>query len=350
MSEHRRYGSRVPIAALAMGAALVASNSLAFAQDAPDPTEFAGKRVGQILFSNNPSQLAYGRGVEEYLAQYGVDVTTVNGNIDPQEQANQVSDFIAAGVDAILLQPVDPVAAVTPIQEAQNAGVPILTWGIKPDAAVTTPFVELNEYEATFAAGVEAAETAKKLWPDQPLGMVLVDIPTLPLCHDLRVGGFRDGVLSVDESATEITVDGKGDQLASTTVMEDVLSSGRPFNLVIGCNGPMSLGALGALEAAGRGKAESGVPLTEFLVSVDGSPPEVEKLLDPESSLALSVLVTPVDNAAKVGAMAIKLFRGEIDATEAYVDKTSSQVLHRDCEEVNTALREQYYQEEDLPC
>lgn len=337
---------------LALSAALVAgSTAVTVGQEAPDPTEFAGVRVGQILFSNNPSQLAYGRGVEEYLGQYGIEVTTVNGNIDPGTQADQVSDFIAAGVDVILLQPVDPVAAVTPIQEAQAAGVPILTWGIKPDDAVTTPFVELNEYEATFEAGVIAAETAQQLWPDDPLGMVLVDIPTLPLCHDLRVGGFRDGVLSVDPNAEIVAeVDGKGDQLTSTTVMEDVIASGRPFNLVIGCNGPMTLGALGALEAAGRGKAVDNVPVSEFVVSIDGSLPEVTELLDPESALALTVLLTPVDNAAKVGEMTVKLLRGEIGPTDPYLDKTGSSVLRPDCDAVNEALREQYFQEEPVPC
>lgn len=352
MSSHRRLLSRAPLAVLALSGALVASASAAaIAQESPNPTEFEGVRVGQILFSNNPSQLAYGRGVEEYLAQYGIEVTTVNGDISPQTQADQVSDFIAAGVDVILLQPVDPAAAVTPIQEAQAAGVPILTWGIKPDDSVTTPFVELNEYEATFEAGVIAAQTAQELWPDDPLGMVLVDIPTLPLCHDLRVGGFRDGVLSVDPDAEIVAeVDGKGDQLSSTTVMEDVISSGNPFNLVIGCNGPMTLGALGALEAAGRGKAVDNVPVSEFVVSIDGSLPEVTELLDPESALALTVLLTPVDNAAKVGDMAIKLLRGEIGPTDPYLDKTGSSVLGPDCEAVNTALREQYYQEEEVPC
>jgi len=352
MSSHRRPLFRAPLAALALSGVLVASAStLAIGQDAPDPTEFEGTRVGQVLFSNNPSQLAYGRGVEEFLAQYGIEVITVNGDISPQKQADQVSDFIASGVDAILLQPVDPAAAVTPIQEAQAAGVPILTWGIKPDDSVTTPFVELNEYEATFEAGVEAAQTAKELWPDDPLGMVLVDIPTLPLCHELRVGGFRDGVLSVDENAEIVAeVDGKGDQLASTTVMEDVISSGKPFNLVIGCNGPMTLGALGALEAAGRGKAVDNVPLTEYVVSIDGSLPEVTELLDPTSALALTVLLTPVDNAGKVGEMAIKVLRGEVGATDPYLDKANSSVLHPDCDAVNAALKEQYFQEEEVPC
>ena len=48
---------------------VVASASVvAIGRDVPDPTEFEGVQLGQILFSNNPSQLAYGRGVEEYLA------------------------------------------------------------------------------------------------------------------------------------------------------------------------------------------------------------------------------------------------------------------------------------------
>jgi len=349
VQQRHRHRSLAVVAGLA--GLLAATTPMAAQGQSPDPAEFAGKRVGQILFSNNPSQLAYGRAVEEFAARYGIEVTTVNGDINPQTQADQVADFIAAGMDAILLQPVDPAAAVTPIQEAQAAGVPILTWGIKPGDAVTTPFVELNEYQTTFQAGAEVAQAAKAQWPDQPLGMVLVDIPTLPLCHDLRVGGFRDGVLSVDPTAAIVAeVDGAGDQLTSTTVMEDVLASGKAFNLVVGCNGPMTLGALGALEAAGRGKAVDNVPETEYVVSIDGSPPEVEKLLDPTSSLVLSVLVTPVDNARHVGEMLLKLFRGEIGATDPYLDLTGSLVLHPDCAEVNAALREQYFQEEDVPC
>jgi hypothetical protein len=57
-----------------------------------------------------------------------------------------------------------------------------------------------------------------------------------------------------------------------------------------------------------------------------------------------------VDNAAKVGDMTIKLLRGEIGPTDPYLDTTGSSVLGPDCEAVNTALREQYYQEEEVPC
>lgn len=349
-----RHRHRHPMSlAVGLGALLVSAMPLSASAQSPsaDPSEFAGKRVGNVLYSNNPSELAHARGIEEYLGAYGIEVISVDGAVNPQKQADQVADFIASAVDLIIFQPVDPAAAVTPIQEAQAAGVPIVTWAIKPGDAVTTPFVEVYEYEQTFQAGAEAAQLAKELWPDQPLGMVLVDIPTLPLCHDLRVGGFRDGVLSVDPAAAIVAeVDGKGEQLESTTVMEDVISSGRPFNLVVGCNGPMSLGALGALEAAGRGQAVDKVPQTEIVVSIDGSPPEIEKLLSPTSSLMRSVMVTPVDNAGKIGEMVIGVLRGEIGATDPYVAKAGGLVLHPDCAEVNAALAAQFYQEEDVPC
>lgn len=343
---------RSRIALVCSGMLVLTASASSLAQDgSPDPAEFAGKRVGNVLYSNNPSELAHARGIEEYAAQFGIEVTSVDGAVNPQKQADQVADFIANGMDAIIFQPVDPAAAVTPIQEAQAAGIPIVTWAIKPGEGVTTPFVEVYEYEQTFQAGAEAAQLAKQLWPDQPLGMVLVDIPTLPLCHDLRVGGFRDGVLSVDPEAQIVAeVDGKGDQLESTTVMEDVISSGRAFNLVVGCNGPMSLGALGALEAAGRGKAVDKVPQTEVVVSIDGSPPEVSKLLDPNSSLMSTVMVTPKTTGSMIGEMLVGVLRGEIGATDPYVAQAPGLVLHPDCAAVNAALREEFYQEEDVPC
>jgi ABC-type sugar transport system substrate-binding protein len=112
----------------------------------------------------------------------------------------------------------------------------------------------------------------------------------------------------------------------------------------------MSLGALGALEAAGRGRAIDKVPQTEIVVSIDGSPPEVEKLLDPNSSLMSTVMVTPKANAEKIVTMLVGVLRGEIGPMDPYVAQAGGLVLHPDCDEVNAALRDQFYQEEDVPC
>lgn len=318
---------------------------------APRRLRLSGKTICQVLYSNNPSQLAYARHVEEYAESMGMSVMTIDGKIDPMVQANGVDDCIASGADGIILQPVGSAAATGPIQAAQSAGIPIVVWGTEPDASVSVPFVELNEYEQSKEAGALAAQRARELWPDQAPSMVLLNIPTLPLCNDLRVGGFKDGVLEADPEAVVVAdVDAVGDQLSATNQMEDIIQRGEYFNLVATCNGPMALGALSALESAGRGTATDQVPDTEYIYSVDGSPEEVAELLDPTTSLMAVLLLTPKEISRATVDTLTSVITGEIDMEEDYRDSVGSLNLPPDCDEVNAALREQYFQEEDLPC
>lgn len=304
-----------------------------------------GRRIAQVLYSTDAYQTAHARHVEEYAQELGIEVTqTVDGEIDPEVQANALTDIIVSGVDGILYQPVDPAAAVGPIREVQEAEVPIVTWAIKPDEAVTTPFLELNEYETTFEAGVEAAEQVAEIFPGDPLRMVIIDIPTVPLCSELRMQGFIDGVQSVDPDAEVVArLDGGGDRETATNVAEDQLQRDPDFNILTACNGEMLLGALSALEAAGRGEAVDKVPVSEYLFSIDGSPAEIEKLVDPSSALMQSMTLTPRENAHRFLDLLVSVMDGEIAPTDDVVEKTGSLLLPPDCDVINDVLAEQFF-------
>lgn len=336
---------------------LVAFLSLALVLVAPlatlaqDGSATEGKRIGQILYSTDSYQVAHARHAEEYAASLGMSIQTIDGRIDPEVQANAVSDLVAARVDGILYQPVDPAAAAAPIREAQEAGVPIATWAIKPADEVTTPFLELNEYETTRQAGRNAAEAVAELFPDQPIRMIIIDIPTVPLCSELRMQGFIDGVQELDPTAEVIArVDGAGDRLTATNVMEDLLQRERDFNIVTACNGEMLLGALGALEANGRGRAVDKVPQTEYLFSIDGSPAEIQKLVDPGSALMETMTLTPRENARAFVDILVRMMAGEIGLTDPYVEITGSLLLPPDCDTINEVLQEQFFASEPVAC
>lgn len=321
-----------------------------------DSGEFTteGKSIGQILYSSNESQMAHARHVEEYAASLGMDVRTVDGQIDPQVQTEAVSDFVSANLDGILLQPVDPAAAVVPIEQAQQANIPIATWAIKPADEVTTPFLELNEYDTTFEAGVNAANAIAEHFPGAQARVVVLDIPTVPLCSELRVQGFVDGVLSVAKDGEVVArLDGVGDRESSTNVMEDLLQTGADFNIVSACNGEMLLGALGALRAAGRGEAVDNVPVTEYLFSIDGTSAEIEELMDPTSPVVETMALAPRENARAFVDILVKMMAGEIGMTEAYLEKTGaagSRLLGPDCTVINQFMSEQYFVDNAVSC
>jgi len=342
--------------AVSLGAQPIAASSdtapdgTADTSDLPEGFDTEGLELGMVLYSSNASQVAFAKNVELYAQSLGMSVRTIYGDIDPVKQANAINDFVSADVDGILFQPVDPAAAVVPIEQAQQANIPITTWAIKPADEVTTPFLELNEYQTAFDAGVNAANAARDIWDAPPL-VVAIDIPTVPLCSELRVQGFVDGALSVDEDGEVVArPDGGGDRETATNVMEDVIQSGTEFNIVTGCNGEMALGALAALEAAGRGQAVDKVPTTEYIYTIDGTPPEIDELLDPNSPVMETMTLTHRENARLWVNILVGMMAGEIGMTEDYLVSTGSRNIPPDCEIVTQIMVEEFFAEEPEAC
>ena len=302
-----------------------------------------GLEIGQMIWGADRYQLAHAAAVEAYGEELGLSVQTIDGQQDATVQANGIEDFIAAGKDGIMFQPFDPAGAVTPIEEAQEAGIPLVTWAIKPDAAVTTPFLELNEYDTTFEAGVNAVNAVKEIFPDDPIRVVALDIPTVALCSELRIQGFVDGVMSADPDAEIVArPDGEGNRLASTTVMEDQIQSDPDFNIVTACNGEMLFGALTALEAVGRGVAVDKVPQTEYAFVIADGVTEVEAFLNPSSPIMQVAVLAPKTNGRLFMDMMLKFINGEIP--QDHLESTGSLLLptDADCTEINDMLVEQY--------
>ena len=66
------------------------------------------------------------RGAQEAASTAGVEFIALNAYGDPAMQADQLEDFIADGVDAIIIAPVDPAAIVPSVEAANAAGIPVL--------------------------------------------------------------------------------------------------------------------------------------------------------------------------------------------------------------------------------
>ena len=91
-------------------------------------------------------------------------------------------------------------------------------------------------------------------------------------------------------------------------------------NIIYGDNMQNGLGVLAAYEAAGRGLAKDGVPLTEIIASTDASSSaELIKLADPTTSLKYALGMQPQSFAYAEIDMMVKLINGEIDPNK-YVE------------------------------
>ncbi|HEX2071374.1 MAG TPA: sugar ABC transporter substrate-binding protein [Thermoleophilaceae bacterium] len=306
-----------------------------------------GLRLGQVLFGVDAYQQNHEKYFVERAEELGAEVQTVNGENSQPTQDRVVRDLINAGVDAMIIQPPDPGAATGTVRAIQDADIPVIVWGNGEVQGIDpAPYIALDDREQSREAGANAARAVEEAFPGEPVRMVTITIPGVPICEDFRMGPFVEGVKSVAPDAQVVAQpDGAGVRAQSNKVMEDVIRSGDDFNLVTACNGESALGALSALERAGRGKASVGddgrkVPETEYVFTIDGSPAEVEKLTDPRSSVMEVLMLTPYENARKLAELTIRHARGRLG--DDYRDTVTGTLVGPDCAEANRLLEREY--------
>jgi ABC-type sugar transport system substrate-binding protein len=310
--------------------------------------DMTGKKIAWVMWGTDGYQQGQGASFKQLGEAEGAEVNLIDGKNDPLVQAKAIDDLIAAGIDGIVWQPADPAAAVEPAKAIRAAGIPLVFVGVQPDAssgvaAPTVPFG--NMFEQTKAAGAAAATFVKENLNQTPK-VVLYDLVALPLCHDERMTGFMDGVKSVAPDAETVfwdTVPTTKD--GTTSKMEDQLQANPDFNIFTGCGGDLILGGIAGLQAAGRAQAVDKVPQTEWILTIDGTPAEVELLLDPTTSIMQTLMQTPFENGEIAWRTMTQVLSGEIAADSAtLVDTPPALALTKDmtCQEVAEVFERQY--------
>jgi ABC-type sugar transport system substrate-binding protein len=329
------------IATLAIGAATAAVvfSGCASTPGADGVDKADSITIGSILLASGGYQAAHDTAMKAYGDEIGVEIKTCSSEGQVAKQLQCVSDMVAAQVDAVIIQPIDPAAATTMVQQLQDAGIATVTWAVGPVPDIEVPFIPLAEYEQAKEAGARAAEWVKANLKDTPR-IVDLGLPNNTNCTN-RETGFIDGAKSIDP-ATEVVAqpNGEGARLPSATAMADVISSGKKFNIVTGCNGESTLGGLQALREAGRGQAIGNKPVSEYLFSVDGTADEIAELVDSTSPLMEVLALTPYDNVRVLVDTAIKLHTGEVD--NSYTTDLVDIPLSTDCAEVSKVIEHQY--------
>ncbi len=284
---------------------------------AQQPAAAAAKPAGhQIYIGKLPITLSHAvhgndaKWAAKYAAEkYNAKYEVIDPQQDLQKEIKGVEDFIAKGVDGIILHPVQESGVNEAIKEARTAGVFVENYFMDSTEA-QVPYLHVNEVNVAKQMGTDMAKQWKQLYPDKPIKDGLIDFLSVAYCIDNRSGPFLEGVKSVvpdlkglvtniknskGDTVTGATfwLAGEGDLTKSQAIGQDVLQKYPDVNLIYGTNTPNALGALSAYEAAGRGKAKDGVPLTEIFAGTDGDQPELIKLADPTSSLKYTLGMQP---------------------------------------------------------
>ena len=209
-----------------------------------------------------------------FSEENGFDLIFNAADNDAAAQIAAVRDFISRGVDAIVIAPIVEDGWDDVLQEASDAGIPV----VLEDRTVTAS----DDLFASWVGldfkkeGVMAGEWAAETFGDTPTKMVVLEGTTGSAPANDRAEGFDEaiagtGIETIDSQTGDFTRDG------GKTVMEGFLQKYGVdgIDLLYAHNDDMALGAIEAIEAAG------GVPGEDIqIVSIDAVKDGMQALVD----------------------------------------------------------------------
>lgn len=251
-------------------------------------------------------KVADGMTAEAEAQGASIDIVAADNKVDTQ--LSQVENFIAQGVDAILVVAVDTSAAGPMTAAAQEAGIPLIYVNRKPaDLPAGVPYVGSQ----SLVSGTLEMEQLALLAGEKGNVVIMQGELTNEAALD-RSKGCVDVVAKYPGMKVVETDTANWDRAQGQALMENWLQSGTEFTIVCANNDEMALGAILALKAAGKTLGVDGV-------LVGG----VDATADALASLEAGELATTVfqDASGQGGGgvnAAIMLINGE--TVEDYVD------------------------------
>ena len=255
--------------------------------------------------------------MKDEASKLGMEVTIVSGEFDAARQRNQIADFIVRKVAAIVLSPCDSKAVGTGISEANQAGIPIFTVDIAslaPEGKVVSHIATDNMGGGRLAAQalMEALEGRGKV--------AILDHPEVESVL-LRTRGFEEELASQKkEHGVKLQLvaklPGGGAKDKSFKATEDLMQAHPDLAGIFAVNDPSALGAVAALEKAGK--------LDQVkIVGFDGMPEGKQAIK------AGQMYADPIQYPERIGRTAIGILAKYLDGEEVPKEVLIPTALYR---------------------
>lgn len=268
------------------------------------PTEEVVIGFSHITLSNEFMVLLQ-KGIQEKCDELGVTLIANNPEMDIEKQIQQVESFIAQGVNAIIMDPVDSEASAPCIEKANAAGIPIICvnsiTASEPDA-----FVGSNDEEA--------AEIAINYIADKLSGT-----GTIFMIHGnpgqsaevKRSDGAYNTLKNFPELKLEAEDTAHWSREEAMQLTENWIQSyGDEISAIFAQNDEMAMGALMALE-------NTDTKENIILIGVDAIPDALQAVKD--GRLDATVFQDAYGQGAGAVEVAMKLIAGETVEAQGFI-------------------------------
>lgn len=184
--------------------------------------------------------------MKQAAAKNGFRLIVNAGEWDLAKHQAQIENFIVQRVSAIVVCPSDSQGIGPAIEKANQAGIPVFTADIQALGGKVVSHIASDNV----GGGRMAAEYLAKALGGKGQ-VVIIDQPYVRSAFD-RVAGFEEELKKHPGIKIIAKVNADGVRDKALKAMEDMLQSGKKIDAVFGINDDSALGALAAIEAAGR--------------------------------------------------------------------------------------------------
>ncbi|MFB7308225.1 substrate-binding domain-containing protein [Streptomyces sp. NPDC056192] len=296
-SGHRGKGAaKIAIAAVCV-AAVVAAVSFFNSGNSGTTT-----KVGMSLSTlNNPFFVQMKAGAQAEAKEAGIDLTVTDAQNDASQQANQLQNFTGAGMQSIIVNPVDSDAVGPAVRAANKAHIPVVAADRGVNKADTATLVASDN--------VAGGRLAAKALADKLGGkgdIVVLQGTAGTSASRERGKGFTEGLKAYPGIKVVASQPADFDRTKGLDVMTNLLQSHPRITGVFAENDEMALGAVKALGS----KAGKSVDVVGF----DGTPDGLKAVA--AGTLYASVAQQPKELGKIAVQNAVEAARGKhVDST-----------------------------------
>ena len=212
--------------------------------------------VSMALFDDNFLTVLR-NGMQEYSGTLdGVTLQVEDAQNDVQKQQSQIQNFIASGVDAIIVNPVDTDATAAMSKIAADANIPLVYVNREPinvdQLPATQAFVASDERESGTLQTKEICRLLKDAGKTEANIVVMMGELSNQAARQ-RTQDIKDVIATPDCSFMKIVEEQTANwsRTQASDLMTNWLSAGIQFDAVVSNNDEMAIGAIQALKASG---------------------------------------------------------------------------------------------------
>ena len=267
-------------------------------QEEEEEEEIVSYKFGFSCISmENPYYETLEASIREAIEESGSTLISRDPKGDSTAQIQQIRDMIADGIQAIFLCPVDWEKIAPALTELKEADIEIINLDTQvQDREEVDAYVGSDNINAGVICGEKLIEAA----PDGGQ-VVILECTTQNSIID-RINGFEETIAGKGFEVVERSETG-GKKDEAKTQMARILKEQDHITAVMCGNDQIALGALEAIEEAGRSEM--------MIYSVDGSP-KLKQELAKDGSLVVGIAAqSPINIGKSAVTVALQIMNGE---------------------------------------